>query len=133
MTKKLAIATIAAFVYLTLFGFVAHGLALEGLYQGMASMMRTQEEASGLMLWIYAAYLLQAYVLSAFYLKLGGGGLADGLKFGVMAGVLVGAVMLIQYSVYPYTLQQSLTLFLTDVLHYAGAGLVLALTVSRLK
>lgn len=133
MNKKLVIATVVTFVYLALFGFVAHAIVLEGMYSEMASLMRPQDAAMGLMHWIYIAYLLQAFVLSSFYLRLGGGGVVSGLKFGAMAGVMIGAVMLIQFSVYQFILYQSLTLFLTDVLHYAGAGLVLALTVPKLK
>ena len=134
MNRKLFIATIVTAIYLTLFGFVAHAIVLEGMYMNMADMMRPDEAAMGLMLWIYIAYILQAIVLSAFYIDRGGAdGLAGGIKFGLAAGVLIGAVNLIHYAVYPYMLGVSLTLFLTTLLQYAGAGLVLALVVPKLK
>jgi hypothetical protein len=132
--KKLVILIVVTALYLIAFGFVAHAIVLEDMYLDMQAMMRTEPEAMGLMAWIYLAYLLQAWVLATFYVKLGaGGGVGGGFRFGAMAGILVGSVMLVLHAIYPFTLSHSLTLFATDVIHFTGAGIVLALVAPRLK
>lgn len=134
MNRKLVICAVATAFYLFVFGFLAHGIVLEGMYSEMGGLIRPQDEAMGLTGWIVLAYLIQGYVLSALYLgRTGNEGVAGGLRFGLMAGLLFASVTLIMYAVNPYTGAQTAAWFVTDVIHYTSAGLVLALLAPRLK
>lgn len=127
MSKRLLIHSVVVFLAFSLYGFVVHGILLEDTYAQQPGLWRSEAETEALMHWIFIAYALMAVVFAMMFAKgYEDRGLGEGLRFGLLTGVLIGAVNLIFYAVQPSTLGMALVLFAADVGMTVVAGLALA-------
>ncbi len=128
-TKRFVIAGVAVFVFLYLYNWLVHGILLAPKYQETASLWREEADFIAHMWWLVFAYIIVAI---AFCLLFVGGyedrGIGEGVRFGVYAGLLLGAVNFITYAVQPIPLDLALSGFVADLVMGVGAGIVAALT-----
>ncbi|MEE8295088.1 MAG: hypothetical protein V3R64_05210 [Sphingomonadales bacterium] len=126
--KQILISTLAVFITFSAYGFLVWGYALgEMMYAEMGNVWRADEDASGLMHWIFIAYALMAYVM-AWIWKYGNEdkGVGEGVRYGLLLGALFGSAHFIAYAVQPITMKGALMAFGIDVVMFALAGVVLS-------
>ena len=124
--KRFIISFIAVFVTFSLYGFLVWGVVLaEAMYAEMGGIWRAEGEEQ--MAWIFIAYALMSYVMVRIF-KHGQEekGIAEGVRYGLMAGVLFGSAELIAYAVQPITMKGALMAFGIDVVMFVIAGVVLS-------
>ena len=93
-TKRWAFASLAVFLVLAVLEGVIHGVLLSGLYQQTASVWRSQSEIQGNMWLMWLGYLIFAPVFVWIYARgyeASNGGLGQGVRYGVIVGVLLSA------------------------------------------
>ncbi len=80
-----------------------------------------------MMHWFFIAYALMAVPFSMIFAKgYENRGLGEGVRFGLLIGIFLGAVNLIFYAVQPSTLNLTIITFLADIGMTVAAGLALA-------
>ena len=125
-SKRFIISFIAVFVTFSLYGFLVWGVLLaEAMYAEMGNIWRVEGEEH--MAWIFIAYALMSYVMVRIF-KHGqeDKGIAEGVRYGLLAGVLFGSAELIAYAVQPITMKGALMAFGIDVVMFVIAGVVLS-------
>ena len=127
MSKRFLIHSAVVFVVFSLYGFVVHGILLEDTYNKVPGLWRPQAETDALMHWFFIAYALMAVSFSMIFAKgYENRGLGEGLRFGLLIGIFLGAVNLIFYAVQPSTVNLTIITFLADIGMTVAAGLALA-------
>ncbi|MCB0393367.1 MAG: hypothetical protein KDD25_02335, partial [Bdellovibrionales bacterium] len=100
--KSMVIATIAVFIYIWISDFLIHGLLLSGIYKETAQLWRTEEDMQGHMLWMLIGQFLIAKFFTLVFIKgYNGGGVSEGLRFGLIAAPLLVAPNFITHAVMP--------------------------------
>ncbi len=127
MSKRFLIHSAVVFVVFSLYGFVVHGILLEDTYNKVPGLWRPQAETDALMHWFFIAYALMAVPFAMIFAKgYENRGLGEGLRFGLLIGIFLGAVNLIFYAVQPSTVNLTIITFLADIGMTVAAGLALA-------
>lgn len=125
--NKCLIASASAAVFLFIYGWVVYGLLLADYVarispEGM--MLPPGSENLGL---IALGCIVQGIALVLIFVKGREGlGLIEGVRFGVLIGVLLLGVYVLMAGISPYTLRASLTFAIVDAIMYIGAGVVIA-------
>lgn len=128
-SKSVLITAAAGFVTFSLYGFIVHGILLQDLYMSLPQGL-WRPEGEEMMLWIFVAYALMAWMLSALR-PAGVTTSIEGFQRGLLLGVFLGSVNFIYYAIQPWTLEVTLVAFAADVFMLAVAGLVMAPVAGR--
>ncbi len=123
-TKSVLLTALAGFVVFSIYGVVVHGMLLQGMYSSLPGEL-WRAEGDELMHWIFIAYALMAWVLSALR-PANVTTAAVGFQRGLLLGVFLGAAHFVSYALQPWTLEVTLAAFAADVFMPAVAGLVMA-------
>ena len=126
-TNKCLLASIAAAVFLFIYGWVVYGLLLANYVARIAPegmMLPRGSENIGL---IALGCLVQGIALCLIFVK-GREGLGpiEGVRFGLLIGIFLLGVYVLMAGISPYTLRASLTFAILDTIMYMGAGIVIA-------
>jgi len=126
-TNKCLLASIAAAVFLFIYGWVVYGLLLANYVARIAPegmMLPPGSENIGL---IALGCLVQGIALCLIFVK-GREGLGpiEGVRFGLLIGIFLLGVYVLMAGISPYTLRASLTFAILDTIMYMGAGIVIA-------
>ena len=125
-TKRFILASIAAFVVVSVFEMLWHGLVMKGMYEATASVWRPEGDHQ--MIYIFASQFLFATVLAYIYTVVGNNiSCKRGIAFGFFAGLLLATVDLGTYCYLPIPLSITLMWMAASVLKGLGAGMVIAL------
>ncbi len=126
--KRWAIASLAVLVVLFVLEFVIHGVLLQSIYQQTASVWRPMEEMNRLMWVMWLGYAIAAAFFTLIYAQgyeKPKAGAAQGARYGLYLGILVGAPMgLGTYAVLPIPGALALYWFIGAVVEYVTAGAV---------
>ncbi len=125
-TQKYVIASIGAFVWLMLYGFVMYNYVVADYMASVTpdGLARVPQD----MIAITVGALIQAFALGLIYTKNHEGkGAGEGVRFGLMIAVFVAGMYTLMYGVMNYDLQGTLVGTAVDGLMYVGAGVVLSL------
>lgn len=128
-SKSVLITAAAGFVVFSIYGFVVHGILLADMYAGLPQEL-WRPEGEEPMQWIFIAYALMAWTLSALR-PAGVVTSAEGFQRGLLLGVFLGSVNFIFYAIQPWTLEVTFASFAADVFMPAVAGLVMAPVAGR--
>lgn len=102
--SRVALAGFVAWVVFCIVGFVAHGVLMKDLYLAHASIMRPEADANVRLPLAFAVSLVGMLAFAYAYAKgyEGGKGVQEGLRFGVLVGVmLIAFVGVWDYMAYP--------------------------------
>lgn len=103
--KSLIITMIAVFVFIVLAEWVIHGVLLKGIYQETASLWRTDEQMKSMCIWMFVGYFLLAKYFTFIYARgCEEGGVAEGFRFGILAGLLLSSGGFMWYAVLPISM-----------------------------
>lgn len=126
--KKYLIASIAAAVWLLIYGFVVNGILLADFWssQGMPELMRPEDE---MVVWALLASTLSQGLVLGFIFTRGyeGRGVGEGLRFGLLAAWFLGSIYLLFYAIQPWNEASLVASIVADGLGLVGAGVVLSL------
>ena len=126
---RLVIAAIAATVVDALYGFVVWGQVLNREFAKYPAIYRPSDDMSALPL-MFAGVLVGMFFASWIYAKgyEGGSGLIEGLRFGVLMGLLVGSYMAgVNYGILRIGKRMALTYGIGWVGEWVLVGLVIGL------
>ena len=124
---RVALAAVAAWVLYLSISFVVHGILLRDLYMQYTGVMRPEAEASGILPIGFAFALVGVFAFAYAYAKgyEGGSGLLEGLRFGVLVGILLCAFGSIwEYMVWPVGKRLLVAWLVDHIAEFAIYGMV---------
>jgi hypothetical protein len=132
MTKKFWIAALAAFVVLFVYGFAVYGTLLASYMEGALEGIGRAESP----LWPYFfRYAIMALVMAFIYPKgyEGGTPWLEGLRFGLLTGVLLAAAMALDfYGLLPISGSAMLVMFIPELIGLGITGMVIGAIYGRI-
>jgi nucleoside permease NupC len=128
--SRVALAGVVAWVAFCAIGFLAHAVFMKDLYLAHASIMRPEAEANQRLLLAFGASLLGMLAFAYAYAKgyEGGTGIQEGLRFGVLVGVmLIAFVVVWDYMTYPLSRTFLFALVVDYIVEFAIYGVIVGL------
>ena len=132
--QRLLICTLAVFVFMFFYEFGFHGFLLQADYEQLPNIMRTEADAQGLFQFLVLGLLLMSYILCLVFERgYENRGLAEGVRFGLLIGLLMSGPSLIFYAVMQFPGDLVVKWFAGGLLEMILAGMVLATVYGKLK
>jgi hypothetical protein len=125
--SRVAAAGFVAWLAFLAVGFLAHGVLMRELYDAHASFMRPASDADARMPLAFGVTLVAFFAFAYTYAKgyEGSGGVQEGLRFGVLVGVLlIGFATIWEYMVYPLSRTFLLARVVDSIVEYALYGMI---------
>ena len=120
---RYALASLAVFIFVAIFEGVFHGKFLAGLYAQTAYLWRTEMNTSVI---VFAQFLF-SFVFGFIFLKgYEGKGIMEGVRYGVLIGLLAIPTNLIFYAVQPLPIQLVVLWCVGGLMEMILAGAILA-------
>jgi len=125
MHKKFLVAGIAATVFIFVFEFLVHGVALMGMYDATASLWRPLEEMEAM--WWFSLLIQAAigFAMACYMSKRGIAGRKAGFEFGSMIGVLFAIMALSQYGYLPLAMTLPIIWAVASWVKMAAVGAII--------
>ena len=100
--KRFSLAFLAAFVFIFLWGWLYNGVFLKDVYAQTQSLWRPQNETMNLFHWIIIGQAILALAFVMIYASgFAGGGVAAGIRLGIMLEILAIGARMMMYAVQP--------------------------------
>lgn len=100
--KSLIITMSVVFIFIIFAEWVIHGHLLKGIYSETASLWRTDEQMKSMCIWMFIGYVLLAKYFTFIYARgCEKGGIGEGLRFGILAGLLLSSGSFMWYAILP--------------------------------
>jgi len=127
-TQKYLITSIAASVYFMAYGFLVYAVLLADYLAELMPAGSISPESEQNVVYIAIGCLFLGFVLTYMFIKgLEHRGTTEGLRFGLLIGLVFMGVYLIEAGTSPTTFQTALIFGLMDIIMYMGGGLIIAL------
>ena len=127
---RVAMAALAAWVLYMCMGYLVHGVLLSDLYRQYTGLMRPEAQAQTILPINFGVVLVGFFAFAYAYAKgyEGGNGLQEGLRFGVLVGIMLCTFGTIwEYMVWPVG-RRLLAAWLIDyIVEFALYGIVVGL------
>jgi hypothetical protein len=125
---RLALAAIAAWVVDAVYGFVVYGTVLSSEFGRYPGVYRPNDVAPGYLPVLFLGILLAMFVASYIYAKgyEGGSGLQEGMRFGVLVGLLVvGYTCIVNYAILNIGRRLAGSVAIAALVEWTIAGIVI--------
>jgi hypothetical protein len=125
--KRVGVAALAAWALYLFFGFVVHGVLLKDLYLQHVPHIRPETEANAILPIGFGVSLVGFFAFAYAYAKgyEGGAGMQEGLRFGVLVGIMLCSFAAIwEYMVWPARTSLLMAWFIDDIVEFAIYGAV---------
>ena len=100
--KKFFFAFIAVFIFTFFWGWLMNGVLLKDIYAQSANLWRSQDEMRSLFHWIILGQALIVFAFVLIYVSgFAGGGVAGGIKLGIMFEIAAIGMRIAMYAVRP--------------------------------
>jgi len=100
--KRFLLAFLAAFVFIFFWGWLYNGVLLKDIYVQTSSLWRPQSETMSLFHWIILGQAILVFAFVMIYASgFAGGGIAAGIRLGIMVEILAIGARLMMYAVQP--------------------------------
>ena len=127
-TQKYLITSVAASVFFMAYGFLVYANLLADYITELMPAGSILPDADQNVMYIALGCLVLGFVLTYMFIKgLENRGIAEGLRFGLLVGLVFMGVYIISVGTSPTTLQAALTFGLLDIVMYMGGGVIMAL------
>ena len=124
--KRFIIAVIAVFVSFQILDFIIHFIILGPTYQDYKDLWRP-DMMSKLWIMYISSFILSFLFIYIFAKGYEGRGLAEGIRYGIIIGLLIYAVgALNQYAVYPISFSLAVKWFVYGMIEFIICGIVAA-------
>jgi hypothetical protein len=101
--KKFLIAFVAAFIFMFFWGWLFNDVFMKDVYAATANLWRPQNEVMNRVHWIIIGQAILAFaVVLIFAAGFANGGVAAGIKLGIMLEILAFGARLMMYAVQPF-------------------------------
>jgi hypothetical protein len=124
---RVAVAGFAAWLAFLAIGYFAHGVLMRDLYDAHRAIMRPGADADARLPLAFGVALIAFFAFSYAYAKgyEGGKGIQEGLRFGVLVGVLlIGFETVWEYMAYPLSRSFLLALVVDNIVEFAIYGVI---------
>jgi hypothetical protein len=124
---RVAAAALVAWVLYFGMGFLVHGLLLRDLYLQHGSMIRPEADANGILPIAFGVSLIGFFAFAYAYAKgyEGGSGLQEGLRFGVLVGLMLCCFAAVwEYMVWPAQTWLLVAWLIDFIVEFAFYGMV---------
>lgn len=127
-------ATMAVFIFIFAFEYLYHGIFLVPTYEATASLWRPMIEMEAMFPFCLATKLAFSILLVWIFSKnYEGKGITEGLRYGIMLGLLIGVLDFRGYMYLPISVELALAWLGGGILTGLGAGVILSLTFKPCK
>ena len=127
---RVAIAAVVTWVVYLGVSFVVHTMLLVDIYARHRAVMRPEEQANAILPVGFVFALVGFFAFAYAYAKgyEGGGGLQEGLRFGVLVGILICCFAIIwEYMVWPMSGTLLIAWMLENIIEFALYGMLVGL------
>jgi hypothetical protein len=125
--KRFLLAWIGVFVVIFGFEWLFHGMYMKEMYLQTASLWRTEAEMHALFHWMLIGQFLFAGIFSYIFTKgYENKGIGEGVRYGFLIGLLMGAPQLIMYAVAPYPMEMIVKWIVGGIVEFCLAGVAAA-------
>jgi hypothetical protein len=127
---RVAIAAVVTWVVYLGVSFVVHTMVLVDIYARHRAVMRPEEQANAILPVGFVFALVGFFAFAYAYAKgyEGGGGLQEGLRFGVLVGILLCCFAIIwEYMVWPMSGTLLIAWMLDNIIEFALYGMLVGL------
>jgi hypothetical protein len=127
---RVAIAAVVTWVVYLGVSFVVHTMLLADIYARHRAVMRPEEQANAILPVGFVFALVGFFAFAYAYAKgyEGGGGLQEGLRFGVLVGILICCFAIIwEYMVWPMSGTLLIAWMLENIIEFALYGMLVGL------
>jgi hypothetical protein len=122
---RLLISTLLCFAFIFGFNSYVHVGLLMPLYEHTKELWRTTNDMHNHFYFMLLTQLITAFVVSGLYAKYWGGcGIARGLRFGGLLGILIGTMSASSYAWMPISLELAQAWFFTGLAQGVFLGLI---------
>ena len=123
-----ALSAIAVFVFIFIYEWLFHGQFLMADYTATAALWRGQAEMMANMGWLSLGQALFAVLFAVIFTKgYEGRGVAEGIRYGFLIGLLLTGPTLVRYAVEPIPATLAIKWILGGLIEAIGSGIVAAL------
>ena len=127
---RVALGAVAAWILYFGFGFLVHRVLLDDIYLQHKPMLRPEAQAMAIMPLVVGFSLIGFFAFAYAYAKgyEGGSGLQEGLRFGVLVGIMLcgfGAIW--QYMAWPASTRLLLAWLIDFIVEFSVYGMVVGL------
>lgn len=127
--KRYALSVVAGFIFVFIFEYMLHGNLLMGLYEQTSNLWRSPEEMEKYMPLMTLIQFLSVVVISFIFTRnYENKGIAEGARFGLLIGLLIGVGMIGSYAYMPIPMALALGWFIGTVIELTLLGVILSLT-----
>ena len=125
--KRFIPACIVVFIFIFFFEWLFHGVILAGIYAWTPALWRTEQEMFGLFQWLVIGQILFSVMISFIFVKgYENRGIGEGVRYGIIMGLLFTAPSLIMYAVAPYPKRLVASWIVGGFVEMIIAGIILA-------
>ena len=126
--KRYVTGSIVVLIFLFIFEMLYRGIALKGVYEDAAVLLRSDIDFGNLVFWAILGYVILAFGFCYIFVKgYEGGGLGEGFRFGLVAGITFGtATTLIGYAIYAIPTSLAVAWGIGYPVEMTIAGLIIA-------
>src|SRR5205809_3231580 len=101
--KRFIVAFVAAFIFIVFWGWLYNGVLLKGVFAEAQSLFRPREEMMSLFRWVVIGRVGLALAFVMIYASgFAGGGIAAGVRLGIMLEILAVGARCIIYATQPF-------------------------------
>lgn len=132
--KRLLICTLVVFVFMFFYEFGFHAIFLSSDYEKLPAIMRPDADMQSLFHFLVLGLLLMSYIICVVFERgYENKGLAEGVRFGLLVGLLLSGPSLIFYAVMQFPGDLVVKWIVGGLLEMVLAGMLLATTYGKLK
>ena len=130
--KKWIMPTLIAFGFVFVYEMFLHGQWLQADYEATSHLWRTPEDMKNFCQYGMGATLLSLLVLlKVFKIGYNNTGIAEGVRFGALIGLIMGLGAFMMYAYMPIPMELTMKWFGIEFTKYIGVGVIFAFTASK--
>ena len=120
--------TIAGLIFLFVYNFIVHGIMLKTTYDLTPQMWRTAEEMKSFFVFNLLIQAAMAYISASLYGRFArSAGVGEGIRFGILIGLLFGCLGAAHYAWLPITAGLAEIWFAAGLVEGLGLGILFSL------
>ncbi|HZD51783.1 MAG TPA: hypothetical protein VE175_01940 [Woeseiaceae bacterium] len=126
MNKTFWIGFVVVYVVVEVIGFLVHGIWLDETYRSLADVFRPEAEMNNMMWVMFLSAALSIFIFCYIFTKnYEGKGIAEGLRYGFLIGLLMAVPMALDdYVIYPLPLNLAAIWLVVGLINFMIAGAV---------
>lgn len=130
--QRLVLTTISGFVFIFAFDYLVHANVLSGIYAETAHLWRTPVEMKSTFPFMLAMQFLLALITSVIFTRnYEAQGIAEGIRFGSLLGVLFAVMMSSSYAWLPIPELLAIYWAMAGLMQGLGLGIIYSLTYKK--